>query len=53
MLAEANAESNRIITESLSGELLKYQTIQRWNGELPRVTGGSTTPMLDVSEILK
>ena len=53
LLAEANAESNRIITESLSGELLKYQTIQRWNGELPRVTGGSTTPMLDVSEMLK
>ena len=53
LLSEANAESNRIITESLSGELLKYQTIQRWNGELPRVTGGSTTPMLDVSEMLK
>lgn len=48
LLAEANAESNRILTESLSDLLIRYQTVQGWNGELPKVTG-DTTPMIDVS----
>ena len=51
-LAEANAESNRILTESLSDLLIKYQTIQSWNGELPKVSSGAS-PLVDVSELLE
>ena len=50
MLAEANAESNKILTESLSDLLIKYQTLQRWDGKLPMVTGDAT-PMIDVSSL--
>lgn len=39
LLATANAESNRIITESLTDMLIRYETVQKWDGALPRVTG--------------
>lgn len=47
LLAEANAESNRVITESLSDILIRYETLQKWNGELPKVTSGSDT-LIDI-----
>ncbi len=46
-LADAQAESNRILAESLSDLLIRYETLQKWNGELPKVTGG-TTPIIDI-----
>lgn len=47
LLAEANAESNRILTESLSDVLIRYRTINKWDGKLPTVTGGSGT-LIDI-----
>ena len=49
--AEAEAEANATIADSLTDELIKYQKIERWNGELPKVSGGSGT-FMDVSDIL-
>jgi len=46
-LSEAKAESNQLLTESLSDLLIRYQTLEKWNGELPKVTGDST-PLIDV-----
>lgn len=46
-LADAQAESNRILAESLSDLLIRYETLQKWNGELPKVTGNST-PIVDI-----
>ena len=46
-LADAQAESNRVLAESLSDLLIRYETLQKWNGELPKVTGGST-PIIDI-----
>ncbi|MBQ8396122.1 MAG: prohibitin family protein [Oscillospiraceae bacterium] len=50
--AEAEAEANRILAESITAELIEYQKIEKWNGELPVVSGGGTTPILDVSTII-
>ncbi len=47
LLAEANAESNNIITASLNDMLIKYETIQKWDGALPKVSGGADT-LIDV-----
>jgi regulator of protease activity HflC (stomatin/prohibitin superfamily) len=47
LLAEANAESNNIITASLNDLLIRYETIQNWDGALPKVTGGSET-LIDI-----
>lgn len=42
-LANAKAESNRILTESLTDPLIRYETLQKWDGKLPQVTGGAST----------
>ena len=39
--AEAKAEANRILSESLTNEVLKQQYYEKWNGELPDVMTGS------------
>lgn len=47
LLAAANADSNRIITESLTDILIRYETLQKWDGQLPQVTNGSDT-LIDI-----
>lgn len=37
------AEANKIVTDSLSKEILQKQMIEKWDGKLPYVTGGSDT----------
>ena len=48
---EAEAEANRILAESITDALVEYNKIQKWDGELPMVTGGATS-ILDMSSIL-
>lgn len=45
--AEATAEANRLISESLTQELLDLEYINKWSGEVPMVQGEST-PILDL-----
>lgn len=45
--AEAEAEANKVLAQSLTKEIIEYNKIQKWNGELPKVTGGSV-PMINV-----
>lgn len=37
--AEGQAKANKIITESLTPELIQQQMIEKWNGVTPQVTG--------------
>ena len=37
--AEAQAEANEILAASLSETILEYNKLEKWNGELPMVTG--------------
>lgn len=39
--AEAKAEANRILSESLTDEVLKQQMYEKWDGKLPEVMTGS------------
>ena len=39
--AKAQAEANKMLEESLSEIVIKYEQITKWNGELPKVTGNS------------
>lgn len=43
LLADATAGSNRTIAESLTDILIRYETLQKWDGQLPKVTSGSNT----------
>ncbi|MDO4943785.1 MAG: SPFH domain-containing protein [Ruminococcus sp.] len=49
--ADAQAEANKTLTASLTDELIKYQTIDKWDGVLPKVAG-SANPLvaLDLNE---
>jgi len=39
--AEAQAEANRQLAASLTNVLVEYEKIQKWDGILPKVSGGS------------
>lgn len=45
--ATAIAKANKLINASLSKNLIEYNTVDAWNGELPQVTGWSI-PMLQL-----
>jgi regulator of protease activity HflC (stomatin/prohibitin superfamily) len=45
--AEAQAKANRLLAESITPTLVSYEMAQRWNGQMPQVTG-STMPMLQL-----
>ena len=48
--AEAQAEANRILAESVTDPLIDYQTIEKWDGQLPQVTmGESGSPLIGVT----
>lgn len=37
--AEAEAKANDIISNSLTDRVIEYNKVEKWNGELPKVTG--------------
>lgn len=41
--AEAEAEANRSISESLTDQIIENKKVEKWNGEMPKVTGSSGT----------
>lgn len=47
--AEAEAEANRTVNDSLTDAIIEYSKIEKWNGELPRVTGSNGT-LIDIGE---
>ena len=52
--AEAEAEANSIREESLTPNIIRYETINRWDGRLPMIQTGEDSgivPMIDLSDI--
>lgn len=45
--AEAKAEANRILSQSLTDEVLKKQFYEKWDGKLPNVMGDSNGIIID------
>jgi len=51
--AEAQAEANREIAATLSEALIKYNTIEQWNGKLPSVMSGEgMTSIIDLRSVM-
>src|SRR5471030_1431270 len=48
--AKAESEANRMLQSTLSAILIQNKTIEKWNGVLPQVTGGSM-PLLDLNNL--
>ncbi len=51
-LAKGEAEAHRILQDSLTPEILKNKTLERWNGDLPLVIGENTLQSLDLTQSL-
>lgn len=50
--AKARSEANEILTKSLSPALLQYESLQRWDGVLPKVTG-EVIPFITIDNEVK
>lgn len=50
MEAKAQAESNKLLSESLTPELIQYTMFEKWNGTAPQVLGESTMMMLNMDK---
>lgn len=48
--AEAQSRANRMLAESITPTLVQYRLIEKWNGAMPQVTGG-TTPFIQLPPI--
>lgn len=44
--AEAQAEANRKLSESLNDDVIKYKTLEKWNGEYPDTVVGDTSSVV-------
>lgn len=47
MRAEAQAKANTVLAQSITPELVQYNTVQTWDGKLPQVSGGSV-PLINL-----
>ncbi|MBQ7688128.1 MAG: prohibitin family protein [Clostridia bacterium] len=48
--AQGEAEANEIISASLNAQIIENKKIEKWNGELPRVSGGEAIISFDAIE---
>jgi regulator of protease activity HflC (stomatin/prohibitin superfamily) len=51
--AIAQAEANIILARSINPTLVQYKAIEKWNGELPRLTGQGAIPFINVEGATK
>ncbi len=51
--AKAEADSNKLKQASLTPTLIQYETVTRWNGQLPMFTGGNNSTMLVNPDMFK
>ena len=50
IVAQKTAEANRTLIASLSPELLKWKSIEKWNGTVPTYTGSGIVPFVDLNK---
>lgn len=49
--AEAKAEANRILSESITNEILMKQYYEKWDGKLPNVMGSDNGIIVDIGGV--
>ena len=53
-LARGEAEAQRLVQQTLTPDLLQQHAIERWNGNLPLITGKEgTTALFDLSQFIQ
>lgn len=51
--AESQAKANKILSESLTPELVQWKALDRWDGTLPRVQGSGAQMLLDMTKLME
>ena len=46
--AQAQADANKLLEESLSDKVIAYEQIQKWDGVMPKVTGSESGMLIDI-----
>ena len=46
--AQAQADANKLLEESLSNKVIAYEQIQKWNGVMPKVTGSDSGILINM-----
>lgn len=47
--AKAQANANILLSRSITPTLVEYESIKKWNGILPKFTGGGAVPFINVN----
>ena len=47
-LAQGDAESQRLLRQTLTAELIELRRIEKWDGKYPQVIGGDSLPMISL-----
>ena len=47
-VAKAEAEAQRLLRQTLTGEIIELRAIEKWDGTLPQVTDGGSVPFINV-----
>ena len=50
VVAQGQAKANDVLARSISPILVQYKGVEKWNGNLPQVTGG-VVPFIDLSKM--
>lgn len=48
LVAKAQAQANKILSQSLTSNLVAYKSIEKWDGALPYMNGGGAIPMINL-----
>ena len=51
--AQAEAGALELLARAAKPEALRARTIEKWDGVLPKITGGGATPFINVNELMK
>ena len=49
--AQAEADANKLLEKALTDKVLQSKMLDKWNGELPKVSGNGSS-ILDITSIL-
>lgn len=50
VIAKSQADANKILSESITPQLVQYKSLEKWDGILPRMTGGAV-PFINIDGI--
>ena len=49
--AESEAKANELLEQSLTSKILQQRYLEKWNGELPKVTGNESGVMISLDDL--